>query len=130
MFGAELNHSIRALVIKILLIWEGVYFFTMDLANSTLNAVKVNTMGIIGDFNGWSGDVVMTWDAENYCYVAENPGVTSSGWKFRINEGWDINLGGSINELVANGDNLSVVGDVVKLYPTRKDKDKIYCTVE
>lgn len=109
---------------------EGVYFFTMDLANATLNAVKVNTMGIIGDFNGWSSDAVMTWDAENYCYVAENPGITSNGWKFRINEAWDINLGGTIDELVANGDNLTVTGNVVKLYPTRKDKDKIYCTLE
>ena len=37
---------------------EGVYFVTLDMANLTLNAVKVEKMGIIGDFNGWSDDVV------------------------------------------------------------------------
>ena len=51
-------------------------------------------------------------------------------WKFRVNGGWDINLGGSLNNLTAGGDNLTVAGNTVKLYPTRKTKDNIYCTVE
>ncbi len=110
---------------------EGVYFVTLDMANLTLNAVKVEKMGIIGDFNGWSDDVVMTWNAEDYCFEATGAGVNANGWKFRINAGWDINLGGtSLSDLVANGDNLTVVGNTIKLYPTRKNSDTIYCTVE
>jgi hypothetical protein len=50
--------------------------------------------------------------------------------KFTTNNSWDINLGGNIGDLVANGDNLSVTGTTIKLYPTRKTSDKIYCTVE
>ena len=110
---------------------EGVYFFTLNLSDNSLNALKVEKMGIIGDFNGWSGDVDMTWNATDYCFEATGAGVNANGWKFRINADWDINLGGAtLTDLVANGDNLTAVGNTIKLYPTRKTSDKIYCTVE
>lgn len=109
---------------------EGVYYFDVNLGEGIITATKVETMGMIGDFNDWAGDAVMTWNAEEYCFEATNAGVTAAGWKFRINGGWDINLGGSLNNLTAGGDNLTVAGKTVKLYPTRKTKDNIYCTVE
>ena len=109
---------------------EGVYFVNLDLNTNVLKATKVTKMGIIGDFNGWGGDVDMTWNATDYCFEATGAGVTANGWKFRINADWGINLGGTIDNLVANGDNLSVVGNTIKLYPTRKTSDKIYCTVQ
>ena len=109
---------------------EGVYFVTLDMAAMTINAVKVDKMGIIGDFNGWGADYDMTWNATDYCFEATGAGVTAAGWKFRINADWGINLGGTVDQLEANGDNLSVVGNTIKLYPTRKGADNIYCTVE
>ena len=109
---------------------EGVYYFDVNLSEGTIKATKVEKMGIIGGFNNWEGDAVMTWNAKEYCFEATNVGVTADGWKFRINGGWDINLGGSINDLTAGGDNLSVAGNTVKLYPTRKTSEKIFCTVK
>ena len=109
---------------------EGVYYFDVNLSEGTITATKVETMGIIGGFNNWDGDAVMTWNAEEYCFEATNAGVTADGWKFRVNGGWDINLGGSLNNLTAGGDNLTVAGNTVKLYPTRKTSENIYCTVE
>ena len=109
---------------------EGVYYFDVNLSEGTITATKVETMGIIGGFNGWGGDAVMTWNAEEYCFEATNVGVTADGWKFRVNGGWDINLGGSLNNLTAGGDNLSVAGNTIKLYPTRKTSENIYCTVK
>ena len=112
---------------------EGVYYFTLDLAANTFNAIKVQNMNLVGSFNGWNqadDAQQMAWDAENYCFVIENAGVDADGWKFTINNSWDVNLGGTIDNLVANGDNLSVVGTTIKLYPTRKTSDAIYCTVE
>lgn len=109
---------------------EGVYYMDVNLSEGTITATKVETMGMIGGFNNWDGDAKMTWNAEEYCFEATNAGVTADGWKFRVNGGWDINLGGSLNNLTAGGDNLSVAGNTVKLYPTRKTKDNIYCTVE
>lgn len=109
---------------------EGVYYFDVNLSEGTITATKVETMGIIGGFNNWAGDAAMTWNAEEYCFEATNVGVTADGWKFRVNGGWDINLGGSLNNLTAGGDNLSVAGNTIKLYPTRKTSENIYCTVK
>lgn len=109
---------------------EGVYYFDVNLANGTIKATKVETMGLIGNFNSWADDAAMTWNAEEYCFEATNVGVTADGWKFRVNGGWDINLGGSLNNLTAGGDNIAVAGNTVKLYPTRKTSDNIYCTVK
>lgn len=113
---------------------EGVYYMDVNLSEGTITATKVETMGMIGGFNNWDGDAPMKWNAEEYCFEATfkapNAGVTADGWKFRVNGGWDINLGGSLNNLTAGGDNLTVAGNTVKLYPTRKTKDNIYCTVE
>lgn len=113
---------------------EGVYYMDVNLSEGTITATKVETMGMIGGFNNWDGDAKMTWNAEEYCFEATfeapNVGVTADGWKFRVNGDWAINLGGSINNLTAGGDNITVAGKTVKLYPTRKTKDNIYCTVE
>ena len=109
---------------------EGVYYMDVNLSEGTITATKVETMGMIGGFNNWDGDAKMTWNAEEYCFEATNAGVTADGWKFRVNSDWGINLGGSLNNLTAGGDNLTVAGNTVKLYPTRKTSENIYCTVE
>lgn len=109
---------------------KGVYYMDVNLSEGTITATKIETMGMIGGFNNWDGDAPMTWNAEEYCFEATNVGVTADGWKFRVNGGWDINLGGSLNNLTAGGDNITVAGNTVKLYPTRKTNDNIYCTVE
>lgn len=113
---------------------EGVYYMDVNLSEGTITATKVETMGIMGGFNNWAGDAPMTWNAEEYCFEATfeapNVGVTADGWKFRVNGEWAINLGGSINNLTAGGDNITVAGKTVKLYPTRKTNDNIYCKVE
>ena len=109
---------------------EGVYYMDVNLSEGTITATKVETMGIIGGFNNWAGDTPMTWNAEEYCFEATNVGVTADGWKFRVNGDWPINLGGSLNNLTAGGDNITVAGNTVKLYPTRKTSDNIYCTVK
>ena len=109
---------------------EGVYYFDVNLGEGTITATKVETMGIIGGFNNWAGDAPMTWNAEEYCFEATNVGVTADGWKFRVNGDWPINLGGSLNNLTAGGDNITVAGNTVKLYPTRKTSENIYCTVK
>ena len=111
---------------------EGVYYIDANLSEGTIEATKVENMGMVGDFQNWNieGPTPMTWNAEEYCFEATNAGVTDVGWKFVVNKGWSINLGGSINNLEQDGANLTVAGNTVKLYPTRKTKDNIYCTVE
>ena len=111
---------------------EGVYYMDVNLSEGTITATKVESMGMVGDFQDWNivGPTPMTWNAEEYCFEATNAGVTDVGWKFVVNKGWSINLGGSINNLEQDGANLTVAGNTIKLYPTRKTKDNIFCTVE
>lgn len=109
---------------------EGVYYVELDLGAATLKGTRVTLMGIIGDFNGWGGDVEMTWNSTDYCFEASQVGATAAGWKFRVNSDWGLNLGGELTNLWQDGSNLFVDGNIVKLYPTRKDNDNIYCTVE
>ena len=111
---------------------EGVYYIDVNLSEGTITATKVESMGMAGQFQGWDplAPATMTWNAEEYCFEATNVGVTADGWKFIVNKGWSINLGGSINNLEQDGTDLKVAGNTVKLYPTRKTKDNIYCTVE
>ena len=111
---------------------EGVYYMDVNLSEGTITATKVESMGMVGKFQGWDvlAPVPMTWNAEEYCFEATNVGVTADGWKFSVNKDWPINLGGTINNLKQDGTDLKVAGNTVKLYPTRKTKDNIYCTVE
>lgn len=111
---------------------EGVYYMDVNLSEGTIEATKVETMGLIGKFQEWdeTNDVPMKWNAEEYCFEATNAGVTADGWKFRMNKKWAVNLGGSLNNLTAGGSDIKVAGNTIKLYPTRKTNDNIYCTVE
>lgn len=111
---------------------EGVYYMDVNLSEGTITATKVESMGMVGQFQGWkeAAPVPMTWNAEEYCFEATMVGVTADGWKFIVNKDWPINLGGSIDNLEQDGANLTVAGNTIKLYPTRKTKDNIFCTVE
>ena len=111
---------------------EGVYYMDVNLSEGTITATKVESMGMVGQFQGWDKEapVPMTWNAEEYCFEATMAGVTADGWKFLVNNDWPINLGGSIDNLEQDGANLTVAGNTIKLYPTRKTKDNIFCTVE
>lgn len=109
---------------------EGVYYMSVDLNNLTFTAVKVEQMSIIGSFNGWWQDVDMTWDAESYSYKATGVGATADGWKIRINHDWKYNLGGQLSDLRFNGVNITVNANTIELFPTRRDGNTIYCTVE
>lgn len=114
----------------------GLYYITVDvrdLENASFTAVLIENMNLVGNFNGWNpadDAQQMTWNKDELCFVKTGAAVASDGWKFTANNGWDINLGGTIDNLVANGDNLSVVGTTIKLYPCRTTSDKIFATVE
>ena len=120
---------------------EGIYYIEADMATGTLKGTRITNMNLVGDFNGWNpadDAQQMTWNATDYCFEITGAGVNTNGWKFTANNSWDINLGGNdsvepstkISDLAANGKNLGVAGSTIKLYPTRKGSDNIYCTVE
>ena len=111
----------------------GLYFFEVDVVAGDLKATRIDNMNLVGDFNGWNAAddaQQMTWNAAELCFEKTGCGVTAAGWKFTANNDWGINLGGTVDNLVANGDNLDAVGSTIKLYPCRTTSNNIYCTVE
>ena len=87
---------------------EGTYFWTVDLENKTATAVKVEKVGLIGSFNEWSDDVVLTFNAEDHTYNGTVTLGENAELKVRFNGNWDYSLGGDLNRLQAVNDNCKV----------------------
>lgn len=95
----------------------GLYFVDFNVSTLVYTLYPVTTVGIIGGFedNNWATDKVqLTPSEDNLTWTGE---VTftdaSTQFKFRMNEGWTINLGGNgadgnavYNDLVDGGGNL------------------------
>lgn len=78
---------------------------------------EVNTWGLVGDQTNWDNDIVMT--AVDQYQVLENVYLEAgSGFKFRANRNWEVNLGAvygyesvnpnSVIELAYDGANISM----------------------
>ena len=111
---------------------EGFYQIKADVASSNLSAVKT-TWGIIGpaQAGGWSEDTDMTWNAADESWTATVE-LAADELKFRANDDWGINVGGSFEDLTQDGGNLKVTEAgtyEVKLFLTRSASDKMYCTL-
>ena len=107
-------------------------FYTMpvDVANMTYSWTKLDnqtpteyiSMGVIGDFNSWGGDMEMKQVTPHNWYVVGT--VTDGGLKFRANGGWDVNWGAELTVTdtsfygkgVANGANISVPAGTYAFY--------------
>ena len=87
---------------------SGLYYVTADFNDMTIGLVEITSVSLIGAFNNWGGDAALTPN-ENYTIWSGDVDFTEAGeWKFRMNNNWDINLGGSEANLTQGGDNLSV----------------------
>lgn len=92
---------------------ESDYSITLDLSHPNAYTYAFNRWGLIGDATpgGWGDDTNMTWDATNSVFTVTLDLVSSGTFKFRANDGWDINYGGDINALTPGGDNISIDSD-------------------
>ncbi len=95
---------------------SGLYYAEVTITNTeaandtecgTVKLTPIKTVGIIGDFNGWGGDVEMTPEPGFGVWKAENVDLGDGSWKFRMNNDWTYNLGGqTLDNLTQNGDNI------------------------
>lgn len=91
---------------------DGLYYCTVNTSQLKYKITYITTIGLIGDatpgawdkstplnpsedFKIWSGDVTLT---------------DLGAFKFRANDGWDINLGGSLTDLTQGGANINSPG--------------------
>ena len=89
---------------------DGTYFWTVDLAAETPNAVAlaITKVGLIGSFNTWTEDVELTFNSTDNTYTGSISLEANAEFKVRFNGNWDYCLGGSLNKLSAFGGNIVV----------------------
>jgi hypothetical protein len=88
---------------------EDDYAITLDLSHPLAYTYSANRWGIIGSAtpDGWNSDQNMTWDAVNQVFTATIV-LTTGEIKFRANDDWGINFGGSLTSLTQGGDNIAI----------------------
>lgn len=111
---------------------KGFYYMNVDLTANTYSLTAVNSWGIIGSgvANGWDSDTYqLTYDAEKNAWCVADA-VINGEIKFRANGGWDINVGGSLNQLSLNGANINVEEGTydVELYLINEEESKVVLT--
>lgn len=86
---------------------NGLYWCTADIVALTYTATAINTIGIIGDATegGWEKETVMTPSTDFLTWTIRTT-LKEGSFKFRANNGWDINLGESLDNLRPNGENI------------------------
>ncbi len=109
----------------------GYYYVTANVPEKKIDAVKV-VWAVVGTAAGsWDVDQDMAWDETKKCWTLTVE-LVAGEWKFRANDGWDINLGGAMDDLTMGGGNMNLAeaGTYdIELYTERTDTDKFYCTV-
>ena len=91
----------------------GFYQINLDASSMSFGLMKVESIGMIGGFNNWGGDLEMTYNQAEGCWEATTDEV-SGEYKFRVNHDWAINWGGSEDNLVQDGSNLTIEAGTYK----------------
>ena len=112
---------------------EGYYKVDVDLANSTMSLTAITRIGVIGDatVGGWGSDQAMTYNKTDRAWEINNIVLSNGSIKFRANNGWDINWGGTVNKLTTdNGANIAVTAGTynIKFYAWADGKGKCEIT--
>lgn len=75
----------------------GGYQLEIDINNLTWSyGTGVQNWGVIGEWLAWASDINMEYDVVNQYLsvtVADIPAAANQRFKFRANDGWDLNLG-------------------------------------
>ena len=100
------------------------YYIKADVANSKLEATEIKSYGVIGSAVApydWTADVDMTWDPDKLAFVITDLELKDGVIKFRANDDWGINAGGSFEDLADNGSDIAVTAGTydIELYLQR-----------
>jgi hypothetical protein len=87
----------------------GYYLLKVNLAELTWTSTLINSWGVIGDATpgGWDNSTPLVYDEAAKVWKATITFSGSGAFKFRANNGWDINLGGTGEFLNYGGDNIN-----------------------
>ena len=90
----------------------GLYWCHVNTPALTYGVTLIETIGVIGDATpaGWDASTALS-HSEDYLYWSGDIKFGNGEFKFRANDGWDINLGGNLQDLVQDGANLASPGE-------------------
>ncbi|HTJ13413.1 MAG TPA: SusE domain-containing protein, partial [Dinghuibacter sp.] len=83
----------------------GWYWLQANTKTLTWSATKITQWGLIGDFNSWNADVVMTYSSTNNNWTGTITAASAGGFKVRANAAWTLSLGtgGPGGSMTSNG---------------------------
>ena len=114
-----------------IMVTPGFYYAEINLADLTYKLTPITTIGIVGpaQAGGWGDDTDMTYNPETRAWEVTID-LAADEYKFRANDGWDINWGGSEDNLTGGGANLKIAEAgtyFIQLFATCETKS--YCTI-
>ena len=110
----------------------GFYKVDVDLTSQALTYTAINRVGVIGSATagGWDSDQAMTYNAAEKCWEIKGITLTEGEMKFRANNAWELDWGGSLADITYKGGNIKVTAGKynIKLYLLCDTKSS--CTME
>ncbi len=110
---------------------EGYYQITVDHAKKSVSLLAVE-WGIIGSATpkGWGGSTPMAFDVTTQKWDI-NVDLVDGDLKFRANDSWEINLGGTLDKLTTNnGANIPVQAGSYIITLDVNDARNYHCTLQ
>ena len=106
------------------------YMVEVDLNEMSYKLTPISTIGIIGtaQAGGWDADTDMTYNAEKGAWEA-TVSLTDGALKFRANDAWDINWGGSFDALTQGGGDINMEAGTYSIQLYAWCDGKAYATV-
>ena len=92
------------------------YHLTFDRALTLTADFSFDQIGVIGDFNGWGGDVVMEFNDVKQRFYADVEFPADGGFKFRADADWAVNWGSTGSGVLDSGDNIPVTAGNYRVY--------------
>lgn len=86
----------------------GLYLVNFNLGKLLVKTTFIENIGLVGNINGWNEkeNIQLTPSADFLTWTGTVDLAPDSEFKFNMNKGWDINLGGTPDELKQGGDNI------------------------
>ncbi len=110
---------------------SGLYYFevtTDDFGvtwNMTIDEAAFEVIGAATP-GGWDTGTVMTYNDDLASATVTGIALTADEYKFRVNAGWDYNLGGALTDLVFNGGNITATAGTFDITITTADGGVTY----
>ena len=88
---------------------DGLYYVQANIAALTYSLYHIESLGIIGSAtpNGWDASTALTPSADFLVWTG-TVALTEGEFKFRANDAWDVDFGGTLEDVTYKGANIPV----------------------